>query len=154
NLMNQAREKEAYIQAQNIRQDLINQGLPVPVAVTASYFVGLNAFNLHEVQELRRIREERFLAVLLSVERSHVPFPDEPPVEFPAPATWKALADLRKAKYESSEFGAGMPKRGLELRDKLGDTVKFQGIDDPKTTFVEALDQLAARYNLVFDVNE
>src|SRR5205085_2195733 len=96
NLMSRAREREAYIQANEIRQDLVNQGLPVPVAVTASYYVGLNAYNLREEQELRRIREERFLAVLLQVEKSHIPFPDEPPVEFPAPAVWQELTKLRK----------------------------------------------------------
>jgi tetratricopeptide (TPR) repeat protein len=154
NLMDQAREAEAYKHAQNIRQDLIAQGRPVPPAVTAAYYQGLAAFNAHQEYDLRRIREERFLATMLQVEKSHIPFPDEPPVVFPPAAEWRALTELRKARYETSNLGTEMPKRTLELRDALGRTVRFDGFDDPKTTLQEALDALATRYNLQFDVNE
>ncbi len=153
-LMDQAREQQAYIHAQELRKDLIDQGLPVPAAVTAGYAMGLAGYHLREVQELRRIREERWLATLLQVEKSHVPFPDEPPVEFPPAAAWKALAELRKARYESTSFGSDMPKRGLELQQLLSKPVKFPGFDDPKTTLQEVLDALAKRYNLSFDINE
>jgi len=153
-LMDQAREQQAYIHAQDLRKDLIDQGLPVPAAVTAGYHIGLAGYHLREEQELRRIRSERWLATLLQVEKSHVPFPDEPPVEFPPAAAWKALADLRKARYESTSFGTDMPRRGIELQQLLAKPVKFAGFDDPKTTLQEALDQLAKRYNLSFDINE
>jgi tetratricopeptide (TPR) repeat protein len=154
NMMDQAREQQAYRQAQAIRVDLINQGLPVPAAVTAGYQLALNGYNLREAQELRRIREERFLATLLQVEKSHVPFPDEPPVEFPAPAVWKAVTDLRKARYDSTTFGTEIPKRAFELQDALSKPVTFKGFEDPKTTLAEALDVLAKFYNVTFDVNE
>jgi tetratricopeptide (TPR) repeat protein len=152
--MDQAREQQAYLHAQNLRKDLVDQGLPVPPAVTAAYQVGLAGYHLREEQELRRIRQERWLAVLLQVEKSHVPFPDEPPVEFPPPAAWKALAELRKAKYESTTFGADMPPRGIELQQLLSKPVKFPGLDDPKITLSEALEVLAKRYNLSFDIND
>jgi hypothetical protein len=60
-------------------------------------------------------------------------------------------------------FGAGgwaapvpgaVRDRGDELADILARTVKFSGFDDPKTTLVEALDNLSKRYDLSFDVNE
>jgi hypothetical protein len=154
NLMNQAREQQAYRQAQSIRKDLIDQGLPVPPAVTAGYAVGLAGYHLREEQELRRIRQERWLAVLLEVERSHVPFPDEPPVEYPPAATWRALSEMRKARYESATFGADMPVRGLELQKELSKTVDFPGIDDARATLSDALEALSKRYNLNFDINE
>jgi tetratricopeptide (TPR) repeat protein len=154
NLMNQAREQQAYPQAQSIRKDLIDQGLPVPPAVTAGYASALAGYHLREEQELRRIRQERWLSVLLEVERSHIPFPDEPPVEFPPAATWRALSEMRKARYESASFGADMPARGIELQHRLSETVKFEGIDDARATLSDALDQLSKRYNLTFDVNE
>jgi tetratricopeptide (TPR) repeat protein len=154
NLMDQAREQQAYRQAQSIRRDLIDQGLPTPSAVTAGYAVGLAGFHLREEQELRRIRQERWLAVLLEVERSHIPFPDEPPVEFPPSATWKALSEMRKARYESATFGADLPVRGIELRNKLTNSVKFDGIDDARVTLTEALDLLAKKFGLTFDINE
>ncbi|HEY7311775.1 MAG TPA: hypothetical protein VH643_20600 [Gemmataceae bacterium] len=154
NLMDQAREQEAYRHAQAIRKDLIDQGLPVPPAVTAAYAVGLAGYHLREEQELRRIRQERWLAVMLQVEKSHIPFPDEPPVEFPPPALWRELSELRKARYESTSFGSDMPARGLELQRLLSKPVKYPGMDDPKATLSEVLEQLAKRYNLSFDIRE
>src|SRR4051812_18066196 len=47
-----------------------------------------------------------------------------------------------------------MPPRGLELQKILGTPVKFGGFEDPKTTLQEALEQLAKRYGVEFDVNE
>jgi tetratricopeptide (TPR) repeat protein len=154
NLMNQAREKQAYIQAQSIRRDLIDQGLPVPPAVTGAYITALAGYHLREERELKRIRQERWLNVLLEVERSHIPFPDEPPVEFPPAAQWRALSEMRKARYESATFGADMPTRGLELRQELSKVVKFDGIDDARATLSDALDLLSKRYNLSFDIND
>ncbi len=154
NLMDQAREQSAYRQAQSIRKDLIDQGLPVPPAVTAGYAVGLAGYHLREEQELRRIREERWLATLLEVERSHIPFPDEPPVEYPPAATWKALSEMRKGRYESATFGADLPEAGIQLRQKLSQSVDFPGLDDPRADLGGALEFLSKRYGLVFDINE
>jgi tetratricopeptide (TPR) repeat protein len=153
-LMDQAREEEAFNHALAIRRDLIDQGLPVPASVTAGYQTGLAGFHLREEQELRRLREERFLATMLQVEKSHVPFPDEPPVQFPTPALWRKLTDLRKARYESTTFGSEMPARAFELQKLLATPVHFEGLDDPKTTLLEALDALAKKYQVTFDVNE
>jgi hypothetical protein len=153
-LMDQAREEEAAMRAQDLRQDLINQGTEVPPAVNAAYYTALFGNNLRELQELRRVRQERFMLTLMQVERSHIPFPDEPPVQFPPAATWKALSNLRKSKYEASSFGPDVPKRMLQLRDKLSETVDFGGFDDPKMTLQDALEYLTDRYDLSFDVLE
>ncbi len=154
NLMDQAREQAAYRQAQSIRKDLVDQGLTVPPAVTAAYAVGLAGFHLREVQELRRIRQERWLATLLEVERSHIPFPDEPPVEYPPAATWRALSEMRKGRYESATFGADLPERGIRLRQQLQQEIDYGGLEDARATLSDALDQLSKRYNLTFDINE
>jgi tetratricopeptide (TPR) repeat protein len=154
NLMDQAREQQAYRHAQAIRADLINQGLPVPPAVTGAYASALAGYHLREEQELRRIRQERWLNVLLEVERSHIPFPDEPPVEYPPAAQWKALSEFRKGRYESATFGADMPARGIELRNQLAKPVKFDGVEQGRATLAEVLDVLAKRYHLTFDINE
>lgn len=43
--------------------------------------------------------------------------------------------------------------RGQELCRLLAKPVKYPGVDDPKYTFSECLEQLAKRYNLSFDIN-
>jgi tetratricopeptide (TPR) repeat protein len=154
NLFDQARDLEAYKQAQAIRQDLIAQGRPVPTAVTAAYQVSQARYHLREELELRRLRQDRFLATMLQVEKSAMPFPDEPPVAYPPAAEWKALADLRKARYEVTTLGAEIPRKTIELRDTLSRVTKYDGLDDPKFTLQDALDQLSAKYGVQFDVNE
>jgi hypothetical protein len=44
--------------------------------------------------------------------------------------------------------------RTYYLAERLGDTVDFQGFDDPKMTLQDALEYLADRYDLSFDVDE
>lgn len=49
---------------------------------------------------------------------------------------------------------AGESPRGRELRQSLGQTIQFNGIDDAKATLRDALDLISKRYNLTFDINE
>jgi hypothetical protein len=46
--------------------------------------------------------------------------------------------------------------QGLEIRDKLRKIAvpAFEGLDDPKVTLLEALDQFTKNYKVTFDVNE
>lgn len=53
-----------------------------------------------------------------------------------------------------AEAAPAPPERTDELIAALNKTVKFPGIEDPKATLIEALDQLAKMYDLSFNVNE
>jgi hypothetical protein len=166
NLMDQARELEASEQAQAIRADLINEGRRVPTAVQAAYQIGQSAYHLRELRELVRIREDRWLKVLLEVERSAIPFPDEPPIEFPSAAiirkitrgrydNWRDFSKDRIAKYSISSFGADMPGRGFELRDLLNKSFNWDPIEvDPAITLDLVLEQLSKKTNITFDIDD
>ena len=168
NLMNQARELEASKQANNIRQDMVNLGLPVPQAVTAAYTVGQRGFYLREMRDLQRVRDDRWLATLYEVERSHIPFPDEPEIVFPDPAyytrrnggiagykDWADFSEKRKARYGTSTFGDDVPlPRTIELKNTLLKQVRWPGLKDGDFKLSEVLEQLSRVYNLEFDINE
>jgi tetratricopeptide (TPR) repeat protein len=153
-LMNVGRDEEANRQSQVLREDLLARGEDIPVAATAAYHTSLNEQNLRDLRDLQRLRQERWLLTLMQVERSAIPFPDEPPVQFPPAATWKALTELRKDKYEFAGFGPDTPRRTLQLRDFFNKVINYDGTDDPKTKLIEILDELATQYNVTFDVNE
>jgi tetratricopeptide (TPR) repeat protein len=149
NLMNQARYEDAYLQAFAMRQDAINRGLPVPVSVTAAFVQGLAKYNLTELQELRLIRQRRFLQTMMQVEKSAVPFPDEPPVQFPPAATWKRITEIRKERYETQGFTDDDPavlRKLREIKDKLLQpvTIEFEA----GTPLKEALSHISERYGL------
>lgn len=86
---------------------------------------------------LRNLRAEKFLKTLEQVELSHVPFPDEPPVLFPAPEVWKALSERRKqyASVDLHKSSKAEDRIAAEL-DKQTD-VDFQ--DQPLTDVVTFL---------------
>src|SRR5215472_12025531 len=48
----------------------------------------------------------------------------------------------------------GESARGRELRELLSKPIQYEGIDDPKVTLSEALDNYAKRFNLSFNINE
>jgi hypothetical protein len=56
--------------------------------------------NLAHVLALRLERQNQYIATLESVEDAFVPFPDEPPLLYPAPEIWEhvgsARVDLRR----------------------------------------------------------
>lgn len=69
---------------------------PYNGATVAAIFNAEAAGQLDKAMRLRSLRADKFLAVLYQVELSHVPFPDEPPILWPAPEVWKALTERRK----------------------------------------------------------
>src|SRR5262249_37608633 len=58
NLMNQAREQEAQRQAEAIRRDLVDQGLPIPQAVQAAYTIGQRGYYFRQEREFEHKRNE------------------------------------------------------------------------------------------------
>jgi tetratricopeptide (TPR) repeat protein len=155
-LMSQARYEDAYLQALAITQDAVSSGRPVPVAATAGYTIALNANNLSQMQELRRVREERFLLTMMQVERSAVPFPDEPPIQFPPAAVWREITKIRKEKYQSSGFTDDDPltlQKIREMKNRLGRPVSLDKGFPDNTTLREALEFLSDRYDVTILVD-
>jgi hypothetical protein len=105
NLMNQARYEEntkmEILQAMvAIQDDARLRGHRVPVSSKAMYDIALAALPLQTHNTLVRKREQNWLSLMMGVERAHIPYPDEPYIHFPPLATWKALIQVRKDKYE------------------------------------------------------
>lgn len=165
-LMTQAKEQEAQKRTEEIRRDMVNLGLPVPQAVTAGYNFAQRSYYLRELRDLQRVRDDKWLAVLFETERSHVPFPDEPPVIYPKDTDfalghlsrfkdWAELSNYRKVKYDAAGFGGpDILPRTLELKSLLLKQVRYQGLKDGDFKLSEVMDQLRNAYNLEFDVNE
>ncbi|MGE3804448.1 MAG: hypothetical protein AB7K24_07230, partial [Gemmataceae bacterium] len=150
NLMDQARYYEAFEEGLKLVEDTVQRGEEPPMAATAAQQMGLLSYHYSEVRELRRLRQERYLATMLEVERSHVPFPDEPPIRFPPAAAWKRLTDRRKERYESSGLTEEDPytlRKIRELKDKLNTPVTIEGFE-PNTPLKEALGFLSERYGM------
>lgn len=88
-------EPEKYLEAEAVSEEAVNLQ-PGNGVATAAQVVSEASGQLYTAFYLRALRADRFLETLEQVERSHVPFPDEPPIRWPRPEVWKALTERRK----------------------------------------------------------
>src|SRR5204863_1265507 len=63
---------------------------------SAAIFTSEAAGQLDKAQRLKYRRYDMYLATLYQVEMAHIPFPDEPPIVYPAPEVWKSLTERRQ----------------------------------------------------------
>lgn len=64
--------------------------------------------QLSKAYELVNLRADRFLEALYQVELSHVPFPDEPPIQYPPADVWRLLTRSRE-KHQSVSLRSEKP---------------------------------------------
>jgi tetratricopeptide (TPR) repeat protein len=155
-LMQQARYELAYQEAQLMIAERINSAQPVPITATASYMIGQQATQLREWKELVRIREDRFLISLMQSEKSHIPYPDEPPVHFPPAAVWRELTSLRREAYLHSNLGPNPPASQIELKNKIeNDEVRLRDdVNINDTSLGDLLDMLSKQHSINFVIME
>jgi tetratricopeptide (TPR) repeat protein len=109
-LMNQARYEDAYREALVMESELLNAGYGSPGATFAVARIGQAASNFRDFRELVRLREDRYLLAMMEVEKSHMPYPDEPAVHFPPAKVWRELTQRRR-EFASTDFDANMTPR-------------------------------------------
>ena len=153
-LMQQARFELAYSEAQVMIEERVARGLTVPPETIAAYRIGQAATNLREANSLRRIRQERFLLTMMQVEKSFIPYPDEPPVHFPPAAVWRELTARRQAAYTSSSLGPDTPESMRRLESILED--KRVNLETPLKglPLKSLLDTLRDKYQIPFFVRD
>jgi len=154
-LMKQARFELAYQEAQLMIQERVSKGQTIPPPAVASYIIGQQATQLREWKELARIREDRFLLTMMQTEKSHIPYPDEPPVHFPPATVWRELTALRRDAYLNSNLGPNPTQSQLQLKSLIEDQEVL--LDDANLNDVplfELLQKLSKRYAISFVIME
>ncbi len=102
---------------------------PYSGVTSAAIFDSEAAGQLDKAQRLRYLRYDKVLAVLHQVELAHVPFPDEPPILYPAPEVWKALT-MRRAKWKSVDLTRYNPTEE-KIRGTLSKPTTVEFLDLP-----------------------
>jgi hypothetical protein len=143
------RTKNEIMQAMVAMQDEARaKGYTVPTSSKAMYDIALAASPLQTHNTLVRQREAGWLTILMGVEKSHVPFPDEPFIHFPPLATWKALIKNRKDRYEvtslpDDEIGR---KSANDIKRMLDTVIETKGLQE-KVKLKTALEFFSDRFN-------
>lgn len=144
-LLDQARhgDRNGYEDAEvvsRIALDLEPGNGPATQALVMSESLG----QLDKAYRLVNLRHDRFLEVLYQVELSHIPFPDEPPIQYPPADVWRALTLTRVPRYESFDLRTEAPveKWLSQMLDKPVPLLDFPG----ETPLSEILEQISTYY--------
>ncbi|MDY0170774.1 MAG: hypothetical protein RBS80_29805, partial [Thermoguttaceae bacterium] len=124
-----AEEEVAYEVAQVAPNDPI-----APAAALWSRVVGYNARN----SELRVAKQKGFLDVSYGIERSSVPFPDEPPIVYPDAEVWRELTAARKERYSSMDLASRGPAE-RRILEALKAPTQLEFIETPLQDVVDFL---------------
>lgn len=129
-------EPDKYLEAEAVSEEAVNLQ-PGNGVATAAQVVSEASGQLYTAFFMRSLRADRFLETLEQVERSHVPFPDEPPIRWPRPEVWKALTERRKQYASVDLHKATTAERRITAA--LDDQTTINFADTPLTDVVDYL---------------
>jgi hypothetical protein len=135
-------DDNAYEQAEAVAREAINLrpgNGPATQALVNSEAGG----QLNKAYRLRNLRADRLLETLYLVELAHVPFPDEPPIQWPNAQVWRALTERRKKWAQVDLRSESKPEQ--RISEALDQQVDFN--IEPQS-LKDALDFIAARYQI------
>ena len=135
-------EPAAYAEAEAVAEAAVEL-VPFDGTATAAQFTAEAAGQLEDARYLRALRADRFLETLTQVEFSHVPFPDEPPIRYPAAPVWKALTERRSIwKSVDLKNDSAAERR---IRAALEEETELQFVDTP---LIDALGIIGELHNI------
>jgi hypothetical protein len=132
----------------SIQREAKIAGTPVPQASQATYMIARARNNLQKLDDLKALRAERFLQIMMDVEKTFVPFSDEPPIHFPSLPYWKALAKMRKQKYEVQSLPDDPAGRAQadKISKMLESDIDLKGVDEgAKLKLKDVLELISTR---------
>ncbi len=132
----------AYNQAEDVAREAINLR-PGNGPATQALVTSVAANNVNRAYRLRNLRADRLLEALYLVELAHVPFPDEPPIQWPNAHVWRALTERRKKWVHVDLRLESKPEEWIS--EALDQSVDF---DVQPQSLKDALDFIAARYQI------
>jgi hypothetical protein len=103
--------------------------------------------NNYLQQVTRAARWDNYFNTLYQVELSDVPFPDDPPIVYPAAPVWEELTNRRKDRYGSMDLKAtGEAERRIE--SALRGPLRATGLDFVDTPLEEVVNLLQEDYDI------
>jgi hypothetical protein len=132
----------AYEEAEAVGQEAINVR-PGNGAATQAKQRAQSAGSLNKAYRLRNLRADRLLEACYLVELAHVPFPDEPPIEWPNAQVWRALTERRK-KWAVTDVRTES-KSEQRINQALDENVDFVVEAQP---LKDALEFISKRFNI------
>ncbi|MDA7978090.1 MAG: hypothetical protein MPJ50_04890 [Pirellulales bacterium] len=143
-------EDKDFAQAE-LQADKATQLNPRNPSIAAADLGATMQGSIYNFQLWRRARIRGVLETLASVERSHVPTPDEPPVIYPPADVWRSLTERRR-QYASVDL-SNPNENERQIQAALDEPTEFAFVDVPLSTFARAVEDQHGM-NVVLDDQE
>ncbi len=92
----------------------------------------------HDIMAVRVAAEKALMDTLYTVERSHIPFPDDPPIVYPDAEVWQQLTARRKERYESMDLAKQGPAE-KKITAALKSPTQLEFIETPLQDVIDYL---------------
>ncbi|MCC7475554.1 MAG: VWA domain-containing protein, partial [Pirellulales bacterium] len=108
--------------------------------------------NDYLMQVTRAARWTNYFNTLYEVEKSSVPFPDDPPIVYPAAPVWEELSNRRKDRYGSMDLKAtGEAEQRIEKA--LRSPLESSGLDFTDTPLNDVVTRLSEDYGIPIQID-
>jgi len=142
-LMTELDHRAALLVARRMRE--FAPGQPLPEQAT---FVSETLANLDDQLELEEVRRHRRLVTWLQVDKSHIPFPDEPPIEYPDVEWWQEMSARRK-KWAVVDLSSPSEAE-QKIIEKLDEPITLEFMDTPLSDVIDFIREVT-EVNIVVD---
>ncbi len=120
-----------------------------PVAALVSSELRRNDYLM---QVTRAARWTNYFDTLYEVEKSSVPFPDDPPIVYPAAPIWEELSNRRKDRYGSMDLKA-TGESEARIEKALRSPLHPAGLDFVETPLKDVVTQLQDDYGIPIQID-
>jgi hypothetical protein len=125
---------------------------PVGVTPVVAYVSAELRRNDYLMQVTRAARWTNWFDTMYQVELSHVPFPDDPPIVYPAAPVWEELTNRRKDRYGAMDLKAsGEAEQRIDAA--LRAPLRPNGIDVTDTPLEEVVGILQEDYGIPIQID-
>ena len=109
--------------------------------------------NDYLMQLTRAARWTNFFDTLYQIEKSSIPFPDDPPIVYPAAPVWEELSNRRKDRWGSMDLKAtGEAEQRIDKA--LRSPLHTNGLDFVETPLKDVVEQMATDYGIPIQLDK
>jgi uncharacterized membrane protein YgcG len=125
---------------------------PTGVTPVVAYVGGELRRNDYLMQVTRAARWQNWFDTLYQVELSHVPFPDDPPIVYPAAPVWEELTNRRKDRYGAMDLKAS-GEAEQRIDSALRAPLRPNGLDFVDVPLEEVVNTLQEDYGIPVQID-
>jgi len=145
NLMAEQRYGDAFDTAELARAEAPNLSV-----LTQAGTIAFDTNAIRQAQAIKVAAQEGFQSMLASLDRSAIPFSDDPPVVYPDAETWRLMTE-RRAKYRNVDLASKKSDNEKQIIETLNKKVSLENLDQIPLRDVIDIIKTTHKIPMIFD---